>query len=339
PLNVTVHIDPDAAMVDLDLRDNIDNLDCGLNESEACVGASTFAGVFNSIDPTVPRNSGSFRRVRLHLRDGCVAGRPKFPHSCSVATTNVADRLINIVQSAVAEIGEGFGLAEGGIGMGAYAAVISGHDHRHGDEAYVNQLVAGSSGGPASPVADGWVTYGIPVVAGLMYRDSIEVDELKHPMEFHYLRLADGTGGAGRFRGAPGMEISYGPKESPMDVIWPTDGTINVPKGVRGGRDGAGCLHFKVGANGHAEELGGLAILRLAKGEVVTGRACGGGGYGSPLEREPRRVLRDVLEHYETPERARDIYGVVLTGAVEDESLAVDMAATRARRAELTAAG
>ena len=338
PLNVTVRIDPDAAMVELDLRDNIDNLDCGLNESEACVGASTFAGIFNSIDPTVPRNSGSFRRVTLLLRDGSVAGRPQFPHSCSVATTNVADRLINIVQSAVAEIGDGFGLAEGGIGMGAYAAVISGNDHRHGGEAYVNQLVIGSSGGPASPVADGWITYGIPVVAGLMYRDSVEVDELKHPMEFKYLRVADGTGGAGRQRGAPGMELSYGPKEAPMDVIWPTDGTINVPKGVRGGADGMGCQHFKISANGHAEELGGLAILRLTAGEVVTGRACGGGGYGDPLDRDPKRVLRDVLERYETADRARDIYGVVLTGAAEDDSLAVDLAATETRRRELAAA-
>ena len=338
PLNVTVHIDPDAAMVDLDLTDNIDNLDCGLNESEACVGASTFAGIFNSIDPTVPRNSGSFRRVRLHLRDGSVAGRPQFPHSCSVATTNVADRLINITQAAFAEIDDGFGVAEGGVGMGAGFAVVSGKDSRHGDEAYVNQLIAGSAGGPASPAADGWITYGIPVVGGLMYRDSIEVDELKHPMEFDFCRIVPGTGGAGRFRGAPGMEVGYGPKGEPMDVLWPCDGTVHPPKGVRGGEDAQPCRHFKISANGLEEELGGIAVLKLVKGEKVRGQNSGGGGYGSPLERDPKRVLRDVLERYETADRARDIYGVVLTGSPEDDSLAIDQAATDARRAELTAA-
>jgi len=337
PLNVTVRIEPEEAMVELDLRDNIDNLDCGLNESEACVGASTFAGVFNSIDPTVPRNSGSFRRVRLVLRDGCVAGRPQFPHSCSVATTNVADRLINIVQAAFAEIGDGFGVAEGGVGMGAGFAVVSGKDKRHGGEAYVNQLIAGSAGGPASPAADGWITYGIPVVGGLMYRDSIEVDELKHPLEFDFCRIVPGTGGAGRHRGAPGMELGYGPKDEAMDVLWPCDGTVYAPKGVRGGQDALACRHFKVSANGLEEELGGLAILRLSKGEKVHGRNAGGGGYGNPLERDPKRVLRDVLERYESLERAREVYGVVFTGSPEDDSLEIDLAATQKCRTELAA--
>ena len=78
--------------------------------------------------------------------------------------------------------------------------------------------------------------------------------------------------------------------------------------------------------------------MGLAPGERVHGRNSGGGGYGQPLQRDPQRVLRDVLERYETADRARDIYGVVLTGSPEDDSLAIDQAATDARRAELTAA-
>lgn len=148
PLKVTVNIRPEDAIIDLDLTDNVDNVDCGFNESEACATSSTIAGVFNSIDSTVPRNSGSFRRVKVHLKDGSVAGRPQFPHSCSVATTNIADRLINIVQSSFAQIGDGFGLAEGGLGMGAGFAVVSGKDDRSADGAYVNQLIIASAGGP-----------------------------------------------------------------------------------------------------------------------------------------------------------------------------------------------
>ena len=45
------------------------------------------------------------------LRENCVVGIPRFPHSCSMATTNLADRLINVTQSAFAEFGDGFGLA------------------------------------------------------------------------------------------------------------------------------------------------------------------------------------------------------------------------------------
>jgi N-methylhydantoinase B len=46
-------------------------------------------------------------------------------------------------------------------------------------------------------------------------------------------------------------------------------------------------------------------------------------------------VLTDVLEGYESLGKARDVYGVVFTGHIEDDSLQVDMAATQARRVEL----
>jgi N-methylhydantoinase B len=46
-------------------------------------------------------------------------------------------------------------------------------------------------------------------------------------------------------------------------------------------------------------------------------------------------VLTDVLEGYESIGKARDIYGVVFTGKIEDDSLVVDAAATAVRRAEL----
>lgn len=333
PLKVTVRIQPDEGVIDLDLTDNVDNVDCGFNESEACATSSTVAGVFNSIDSTVPRNSGSFRRINVHLRDGAVAGRPKFPHSCSVATTNIADRLINIVQSSFAQIGEGWGLAEGGVGMGAGFAVISGKDDRSDDGAFVNQLIITGAGGPGAPAADGWPTYALPVVGGLMYRDSVEIDELKHPMRFHFLRILPGTGGAGRFRGAPAMELAYGPTRFAMDVLWPCDGTHYPPKGVRGGQDGTCARHFRVEADGRETELPNIVNLRLEKGAYVRGNHTSGGGYGDPRQRDPRRVLKDVLEGYETEARARDLYGVVLTGSIEDETLDIDHEATAARRA------
>jgi N-methylhydantoinase B len=46
-------------------------------------------------------------------------------------------------------------------------------------------------------------------------------------------------------------------------------------------------------------------------------------------------VLHDVVEGYESLGKAREVYGVVFTGNIEDDSLAVDKTATAARRAEL----
>jgi N-methylhydantoinase B len=53
---------------------------------------------------------------------------------------------------------------------------------------------------------------------------------------------------------------------------------------------------------------------------VISVRTCGGGGYGPPEEREPERVLRDVLEGKVDPERARDVYRVAIADRCIDET-------------------
>ncbi len=333
PIKVELTLDPDNATIEIDLRDNIDCVDCGLNQSEACAINNVVAGVFHSLEGDLPHNAGSFRRIIVHLRDGCVVGRPSFPHSSSMATTNVADRLVNLTQSAFAQLGDGHGLAEGGSAMAAGFAVVSGNDFRRGGEPYINQLTTAVNGGPASPQADGWVTYGLPVVAGLMYRDSIELDEIKHPVHFDSMRLRTASGGAGRFRGGPAAEVVYGPRQDPMTIVIPSDCQINPAHGVRGGLNGELAAQWKVSANGDETALPNLVQLELQPGEFVRGRDAGGGGYGSPYERAAERVLKDVERRWETVERARDIYGVVLTGSLDNDDLAIDQTATEAARA------
>ena len=67
--------------------------------SVKALGAATSAvvgAVFNALDNDLPRNAGSFRRMRFTYAEESVVAAPKFPHSCSVATTNVCERLVNI---------------------------------------------------------------------------------------------------------------------------------------------------------------------------------------------------------------------------------------------------
>lgn len=338
PIKAVVSVDPQAGMISVDLRDNPDCLDCGLNQSEACAVNNTVTGVFNCVDWDVPQNSGSLRRIDIKLRENCVVGIPEFPHSCSMATTNLADRLINVTQSAFAKFGEGHGMAEGGNAIGAANAVVSGQDFRRNGAGYINQLFLGTNGGPGGPAADGWVTYLLPCCSGLIYRDSIELDEIKHPLDVRSQRLMVDAGGAGRHRGAPGLEVVYGTKKLPMTVVVPSDGQHNPPKGVLGGLPGAAAETWKIGRDGQHSRQPNVAIIELQPGEFVLGRDNGGGGYGNPLDRDPEMVREDVLERWVSPQAARDIYGVVLTGLAEDESLAVDPGATEKRRAELRAA-
>ena len=134
---------------------------------------NVMTGLFNSINPDIPHNAGTFRRVRVKLRENCVVGIPRFPHSCSVATTNVGERLVVTTQRTIADAWPGYGLAEGACGIGPGFAVVSGADRRRDGEPYVNQKFLGSQGGPAGPEIDGWITYGNAVTNGLMFRDSV----------------------------------------------------------------------------------------------------------------------------------------------------------------------
>src|SRR5215470_15426535 len=96
PVRVTVEVRPEDALIEVDLRDNPDCQPCGLNLTESCAKGAAMVAVYNSlIDHTVPPNAGSFRRVRVLLRENCCVGIPKHPFSCSVATTNLADRVSN----------------------------------------------------------------------------------------------------------------------------------------------------------------------------------------------------------------------------------------------------
>jgi N-methylhydantoinase B len=336
PVRAVVEVDPGGEEITIDLRSNIDCMPNGLNLSEACAVNNAVTGVFNCLPSDIPRNAGSFRRIRVLLRENCAIGIPRFPHSCSVATTNIADRLVNVVQSAFAKLGEGYGLAEGGTGMGAGYNVVSGSDRRRGGVPYVNQLMIGNNGGPGGPRADGWLTYGIPVVAGLMYRDSVEVVELKYPLQVRSMRLVHGVGGAGRQRGAPPLEVVYGPRFDPMTAVFAADGQEHPPRGVLGGHDGNRAESWKIELDGHETRLGNVGQVVVRPGELLRGVDTGGGGYGDPLAREPARVLEDVLEGWESEERAKDVYGVVFTATAPGE-LAVDATATAALRRELAA--
>jgi N-methylhydantoinase A/oxoprolinase/acetone carboxylase beta subunit/N-methylhydantoinase B/oxoprolinase/acetone carboxylase alpha subunit len=335
PVQVKISVDPAARRIEVDLRDNPDCLDCGLNLSQACSTGAVITALFNCLEWDIPKNSGSFRGIEILLRENCCVGVPRFPHSCSMATTNLTDRLVNVTQSAFAQFGDGFGLAQGGNAMGAPMGVISGRDPRHGGEPYINQIFVGKNGGPGGPHADGWVTYVLPNAGGVTYRDSIELDELKHPIHVQMQRLAKDTGGAGRFRGAPSAEVVYGARGLKMTVVIPSDGQYEPPQGVLGGQAGAAARTYKIDRDGTRHRLPNVCTVELEPGEFVYGLDCGGGGYGDPLGRDVRRVYEDVIEGWVSPEAARNIYAVVLRTDNSEDGFSLDHAATAELRDEV----
>ena len=273
------------------------------------------------------------------MRDGCAVGRPAFPHSCSVSTTNVAERLIYAIHSGFARLGEGRGLAEGSASMGGAMAVISGTDARRGDAPFVNQLFLGVGGGPAAPGADGWLTYCLPTAAGLVHLDSVELVESRYPIAVDSARIVAGSGGAGRRRGAPATEVVYGPTHGSLTAVIPSDGHHVAPRGACGGADATAGRTAKLDRDGRETVLPNFVQLTLEPGERLRAMEGGGAGYGDPLTRDAERVLRDVAEGWETRDRALNAYGVVLSEPGGSDPLAVDETATEARRRALTRRG
>tara|TARA_Y100001934_G_scaffold247790_1_gene307828 strand:- start:1778 stop:3541 length:1764 start_codon:yes stop_codon:yes gene_type:complete len=327
PIRATVEIDPVAQRITVDITDNPDCLPCGLNLSEACARSASLVGLFNSLGQDIPPNAGSIRRIDIRLRENCVVGIPRHPTSCSVATTNVADRLANAVHCAMAEIADGIGLAEAGSTEGPGGAVISGHDPRYDNKPFVNQLALGDTGGPAGPREDGWLMLGNVCTAGFWLMDSVEIDELNFPLIVHERRLVPDTEGAGRHRGAPGCRMTIGTNGADVRMIYASDGTENPGQGVRGGVSGSSASQRIERQDGQVEELPSVGDFVLSPGDLVVCDTCGGGGYGSPLDRDPDRVRRDVTAGLISRERAQQVYGVVF-GSDGD----VDDAATAAHR-------
>ena len=332
PVNVIIDIDPQQGRINVDLRDNIDCLPCGLNQSEACAISSAMIGVFNCLGDDVPQNAGAFRRLAIQLREGSALGKVTHPHSASVATAYLAARIINTIQSAFAQLGYGHGLSEGSNCGGADAAVISGKDRRRGNSPYVNQIILNAMGGPASAVADGWQTFTGPETAGLIYRDSVELDELKQPLLVEHIRISTDTAGAGYRRGGAALDVAYRPRFDEMTAVFTSDNTCTPPRGVLGGYDGCRVVNSHRREDGSVAVLPAMCMVTLQPGESIRTQESSGGGYGPPDRREPERVLNDVLSGVVSLDAARDIYRVALQGQVADESLTIDTTATAALR-------
>ncbi|MDO8732739.1 MAG: hydantoinase B/oxoprolinase family protein [Actinomycetota bacterium] len=312
PIRVDVTILAEDSMIEIDLRHNPDCLPLGLNLSESCARTSAMIGVFNSIDHSVPKNAGSFRRLVIHLRENCIAGIPVHPTSCSAATTNIADRVGNAVQSAIAGIAEGIGLAECGGVIPAGGGVVSGINPVTG-KPFVNQVIIGVSGGAGAPTADAWQLIGHVGNAGKMFIDSIELDELRQPIYIHQRRFLRDTEGAGKHVGASSLYAEFGPVSgATINVAYGCDGFTNGAKGVRGGWSGATASQGMRRADGQIESLPAWGQVTLNEAERVFSASCGGGGYGLPQTRDAAKVASDVAEGWISPERARTVYRVSL---------------------------
>ncbi len=155
--------------------------------------------------------------------------------------------------------------------------------------------------------------------------------EAKYPLLVERYCLRPDSGGAGRFRGGLGTEQVVQARH-PIRFSSQMDRVKCKPWGLNGGLSGFGnavALH----RFGNSEELhfaNGKALNQvLHAGDAYILRSGGGGGYGSPLERDLAALARDLRCGYVTKESAEACYGVVF----RDDTFTIDALATTKRRA------
>jgi N-methylhydantoinase B len=160
----------------------------------------------------------------------------------------------------------------------------------------------------------------------------VELLEIEHPLKVIEYGLVSDTEGAGKFRGGLAMVRTYEYLSGGTVARVRFDRTKRPPWGLFGGQSPSP-PHATLVSNGHERDLPGNSTVVVNGGDRLATQWCGAGGYGDPLERDPERVLADVIEEKVSAGRARDVYGVV----IDRVSCAVDVEATQRRRAELRA--
>ena len=140
----------------------------------------------------------------------------------------------------------------------------------------------------------------------------VELEEAKDPELIERYELRQDSGGAGKFRGGLGVQRDYRLLADGR-MISVLERCIAPHAGVAGGLPGGrtyGVLDSSIYGQGF--EIIKTPDQPIAKGDLLSIRSGGGGGFGNPLERDPDKVLEDVLEELVSIEAALDLYGVVL---------------------------
>jgi N-methylhydantoinase B len=148
----------------------------------------------------------------------------------------------------------------------------------------------------------------VSVCQGDVRNTPVELQEIKYPFLIEKHALRQDSGGAGRFRGGLGLELTYRALQACKANI-NCDRTRDPPWGLHGGRPGATNRSIIRRADGSERVVYKATEIEIAAGDTVTFLTAGGGGYGDPGERSRAALARDVAEAMVSPDTAAQDYG------------------------------
>ena len=276
-------------------------------------------------DPFLSNNSGCYRMLHFVLPEGSVVN-PRSPAPVNGRTVTVV-RIANVIMGAFAQVmPQRIAAAD----SGHLTIAFGGIDGRTGQPFVTSEM--GSGGVGARPTKDGidMLDFG-PVNCQNIPLEAFQMDS---PLRIERFRLRRDSGGAGLYRGGLGAEKVFIVTAGEMVVTVRGERFFTQPWGLFGGHAGGAARAWIERAAGGHEEICSKRVFSLARGDRLHFHTPGGGGYGNPLERDPARVLEDVLDGKVDFDTARDQYGVV----VLKDADRVDLEATGIARRRLAGA-
>jgi N-methylhydantoinase B len=290
----------------------------------------TIAQLASLVDPSIPKNEGFFDCVDLRVPEGtCV--NPTEGKPVSSGTHHPGVEVGDVIALAMSQILPDR-CAPQTYKYGSPRQMWGDADPRTGKPFFDHGGEVNAGWVNAVKDVDGW---GALVASnGNLIKASAEINEALFP---HILRgrnyLTD-SGGAGQWRGGCGS-LFVKEVRTPTYVNQYVVNRRHTHPGIAGGENGSPdvCL-LHAGTEREIDVQPSIAGELLDAGERLVYRFGGGGGWGDPLERDPGAVLDDVWDEYVSIDAARDHYGVVITGSLEEMTLALDRSATAELRKE-----
>lgn len=261
------------------------------------------------VDPTTPINGGSERPIRLVVPEGTLVN-PRRPAAVALRA-QLGTRVLKAVFGALVQVVPDRIPADSGEHDGVLG--LAGVDLENGKPwGFAFEPVGGMGARPTKDGAEAVSNHLSNVLS--VPAETWESFPLRATR--HGLRVD--SGGAGRWRGGLGLEFGFQILRGEVTVSYRGDRHFTSPWGLFGGKPGAAWRLLVHRLSGETEEIPGRSIFTVHGGERIVLLGGGGGGYGDPLEREPWRVLEDLLDGKVSAEAAASEYGVVVDGDPRD---------------------
>jgi N-methylhydantoinase B len=326
PLRVFVTVTVDGDAVTVDYEGSSPQTASGLNSYINYTRSYSYAAIKCLTDPYGPMNEGALRPITVKAPEGSFLN-PR-PPAGGGPRAIICYRTFEAVIGALAPA-----LPDRVAAASSHFAnpTFGGWDRRRGRRFVAYELVLSGTGARAT--RDGCEAMAMAFNASNI---PVEAQEATQPIVVERFELIGDSAGAGEFRGGCGLrrDLRFLADEGQLTNL--SERQRFAPYGLFGGKGGA--LARTVINPGPGEQLvHGKQSREFAYGDVISFQQSGAGGYGDALERDPARVLDDVLDEYVSVEAARREYGVVVVG--EGIDLRVDDEATRALRRALSGAG